>query len=122
MQNPRDVANEAIRCIKEGNLDKLLPIFSAVNRERMGALTDKVRQRMAKFMEKSKRQIGDVTKVGELRDGSARLGPGGVYAFIRKEGEEVFVVSLKKEGMDYTFDDINSPAAIDYDSLKILKL
>jgi hypothetical protein len=122
MQNPRDVANEAIRCIKEGSLDKLVPIFSAVNRERLGALNDKIRQRMAKFMEKSKRQIGDVTKVGELRDGSARLGPGGVYAFIRKEGDEVFVVSLKKEGKDYTFDDINSPAAADYDKLSILKL
>jgi hypothetical protein len=121
MQNPRDVANEAIRCIKEGSLDKLLPIFSAVNRERLGALTDKIRQRMAKFMEKSKRQIGDVTKIGEIRDGSSRLGPGGVVAFIRKEGDEVFVVSLKKEGKDYTFDDINSPSSADYDALTLLK-
>nr|MDO8083553.1 hypothetical protein [Candidatus Sigynarchaeum springense] len=32
MQNPRDVANLAIGCIKEGSLDKLLPIFSTVNR------------------------------------------------------------------------------------------
>jgi hypothetical protein len=118
MQNPREVANEAIRCIKEGSLDKLLPIFSAVNRERLGALTDKIRQRMAKFMEKSKRQIGDVTKAGEMRDGSARLGPGGIVAFIRKEGDEVFVVSLKKEGKDYTFDDINSPSVADYEALK----
>ncbi len=122
MQNPRDVANMAIGCIKEGSLDKLLPIFSAVNRQRLGALTDKVRQRMAKFMEKSMRQVGEVTQVGELRDGSARLGPGGVYAFIRKEGDEVFVVSLKKEGSDYTFDDINSPSVADYDALKVLKL
>ncbi len=122
MQNPRDVANMAIGCIKEGSLDKLLPIFSVVNRQRLGMLTDKVRQRMAKFMDKGKRQIGDVAQVGELRDGSARLGPGGVVAFIRKEGDEVFVVSLKKEGADYTFDDINSPSAADYDTLKVLKL
>lgn len=122
MQNPRDVANEAIRCIKAGSLEQLLPIFSKVNRERLGALTDKVRQRMAKFMEKSKRQIGDVSQVSELRDGSVRLGPGGVYALIRREGDEMFVVSLKKEGDDYTFDDINSPSVADYESLKIVNL
>ncbi len=122
MQNPRDVANMAIGCIKEGSLDKLLPIFSAVNRKRLANITDKVRQRMAKFLDENKRQIGDVTKVGELRDASSMLGPGGIVAFIKKEGDEVFVVSLKKEGADYTFDDINSPSTASYESLKVLKL
>jgi len=121
MQNPRDVANKAIGYIKEGNLDELVPIFSAVNRERLAKINDKIRQRMAKFMEKSKQQIGDVKQVGEIRDGSASLGPGGVVAFIRKEGDEVFVVSLKKEGKDYTFEDINSPAAADYDAMPVFK-
>ncbi|NMC04529.1 MAG: hypothetical protein GYA24_04920 [Candidatus Lokiarchaeota archaeon] len=43
-----------------------------------------------------------------------------MVALIRKEGGEAVVVSLKKEGADYTFDDVNSPSIADHESLKIV--
>jgi len=33
----------------------------------------------------------------------------------------VFVVTLKKEGEDYVFEDINSPSVAHYQALKVIK-
>jgi uncharacterized protein YkuJ len=113
MMRARDVANEVLRCVREGDIDKLVGLFSAVNRKKIAVLDDKTRERLAKFLEKSKRM-----QVGELRDGPTFLGPGSIVAKIRQDGDEVFVISLKKEGDKYVFDDIDSPSVDVYNALK----
>jgi len=121
MNNPRDVANEVVRCIKEGDIDSLVALFSAVNRRKFGPNEDSSRQKMMKVLDKKRRQIGDVNEVGELRESPSFNGPGGVIAYLREEGDEAFVVTLKKEGDDYVFDDINSPSVASYQSLKLIE-
>jgi hypothetical protein len=121
MNNPRDVANEVVRCIREGDIDGLVASFSAVNRRKFGPDINANRPKLMKILDKKRRQIGDVTEVGELREAPAFDGPGGVVAYLREEGDEVFVVTLKKEGDGYMFDDVNSPSSASYQSLKLLE-
>jgi hypothetical protein len=116
--NARDIADEVLRCIREGNIDKLVPLFSAANRRKFAVLDEKTRERLGKFLEKSKGNLGDVTKVSELREGPSFMGPGSIVAKIRQDVKEVFVVSMKKEGDRYVFDDIDSPSINEYNALK----
>jgi uncharacterized protein YkuJ len=121
MNNPRDVANEVVRCVREQDIEGLVALFSAVNRRKFGPDINASRPKLMKVLAKTLRQIGDVTEVGELREAPSFEGAGGVVAYLREEGDEVFVVTLKKEGDDYVFDDINSPSVASYQSLKLIE-
>jgi len=121
MKDPRKVADEVVRCIRARDLEGLAALFDEVNRRKFGPVTEANRPQLMKLVEKKAWKIGNVTKVGELREAPSFAGIGGVVALLRREVYNVFVVTLKKEGDDYVFDDINSPPVASYLAMKVIK-
>ena len=119
MDNPRDAANEAIRCIREEDIDGYMALFYGVDRSEVGPSSDETQATIRMQFDKKLHQLGSITEVSELRCIPSDDGFGGVAAYLREEDDKVFVVILRKKGDDYLLDDIYSPSHESYNSLKI---
>jgi len=120
MNNPRDIANEAIRCIREGDVEGYIALFYGVDRSEVGSGAYSDLASYVMILEKKLDLLGSVTQVGELREFSPDEGPAGVVAYLREEDNRIFVALMNKKGDDYTIDDIYKLSHEVYDSLNLL--
>ena len=101
-------ANKILSAIHAGDDTALRPLLNAGNQD--------IKDRdIRRFLEESKKEVGDVTEVTEIRAGRAE---NEVVAKIRVVDDEVFVIVLTLEDGEYLFEDINSPGVSNYESLK----
>lgn len=110
-KNPRAVAEKVLRAIGRGDGEELLSVCNETNKKKIKPAD------LPKALEELRRDIGDVTEVGELRSAPPFMAKGTVLAFLRTEGAETFVIVLTKDGDEYGFEDINSPDTADWEKL-----
>ena len=110
-KNPRAVAEKVLRAIGRGDGEELLSVCNDANKKKIKPAD------LPKALEELRRDIGDVTEVGELRSAPPFMAKGTVLAFLRTEGAETFVIVLTKDGDKYGFEDINSPDTSNWEKL-----
>lgn len=102
------VANQVLDAIHNEDPDAIRPFLNSNNRDNLS------NEEIVGFMKESKEHLDGVKTASELREGRSE---GTVFAKIREDGDEVFVVVLTLEDGKYLFEDINSPPKESYDGL-----
>jgi len=105
------VANEILQCVIRGDAAAMRPLLNATN-SRM-ALED-----LQGALDEMRQTVGDLTAVSEVRRASGRYPEGSVFAKLKDEQGETFVLVLTLEDGKLLFEDINSPSTADYLALE----
>ncbi|MFP6882102.1 MAG: hypothetical protein VCA34_14195 [Roseibacillus sp.] len=102
-------ANKVLAAIHAGDAAAIRPLLNATNQKKVSD------EELPEFLKEAKEEIGDVTKVTEVRKGRRE---NQVAAKIRVVENEVFVVTLTLEDGQYLFEDLNSPDVAGYEALE----
>lgn len=102
-KDPRCVAEAVLKAIREEDGEGLMGLCNSTNKKKIKPGD------LPKVFKKMKTKVGNVEKTGDLKTGPAFMAKGAVLAFLRVDGQEVFVIVLTNENGEYGFEDINSP-------------
>ena len=105
-------ANRILTALRNNDSAAIKSMFNRKNRENIAD------EQLADLFRQANQMIGDATQATELRAGS---GPNEVLARVRDMGSEVCLLVLTEEDGQYLWDDINSAAVDEFQSMALIE-